>query len=224
MQPSQTDIAYDQIEERIITLTLPPGAELSEGTLVETLGIGRTPVREALQRLAREGLVIVVPRRGILVSDIDAVQQLELVAVRKEIERLMARLAGTRATDAERAAFREIAAGMRSAASAKDALWFMRHDQELNLLMATACRNPYIKKAMDLTRGLSRRFWFAHHRHVLDLPLCARLHAELAEAISSGSKQLAAKASDNLMEYIEDFTRAAIDVRVSHQPQTGSGK
>ncbi|HAE00603.1 MAG TPA: GntR family transcriptional regulator, partial [Rhodospirillaceae bacterium] len=88
---SLTEQAYRQIEERIVTLRLEPGEVLSEASLSLELGIGRTPIREALQRLAREGLVNILPRRGILVSDINVRNQLELLAVRREVERLMAR-------------------------------------------------------------------------------------------------------------------------------------
>ncbi len=87
---SLTDRAYGELEERIVTLQLEPGAVLSETTLAQQLGFGRTPVREALQRLAREGLVVIFPRRGILVSEIDVKRQLALLEVRRERERRMA--------------------------------------------------------------------------------------------------------------------------------------
>ena len=70
-----TDLAYRQIEERIVTLRLKPGEVLSEQWLSATLKIGRTPIREALQRLALEGLVRILPRKGILVSEITPRQQ-----------------------------------------------------------------------------------------------------------------------------------------------------
>ncbi len=66
-----TDRAYHELEEMIVTLQLPPGTVLSEQTLAVKLKIGRTPIREALQRLARDGLVVIMPRRGILVSEIN---------------------------------------------------------------------------------------------------------------------------------------------------------
>ena len=102
---SLTEQAYRQIEERIVTLRLEPGEVLSEASLSLELGIGRTPIREALQRLAREGLVNILPRRGILVSDINVRNQLELLAVRREVERLMARLCAVRASQEEKNAF-----------------------------------------------------------------------------------------------------------------------
>src|SRR5262252_6010756 len=94
--------AYTQLEEMITTLQLAPGQALSEPFLSSTLGIGRTPVREALQRLARERLVIVHPRRGIVIADINVRSQLKLLELRRELERLIARAAARRGTPDER--------------------------------------------------------------------------------------------------------------------------
>ena len=105
---SLTDRAYRELEELIVTLQLEPKAVLSETALSQDLGIGRTPIREALQRLAREGLVMILPRKGILVSEINPRKQLLLLAVRREIERLLARASATRLTDIERQQFIEI--------------------------------------------------------------------------------------------------------------------
>src|SRR5437868_5253498 len=74
-----TDLAYEQIEEAIITLRLAPGTSVSELQLSEMTGIGRTPIREAIQRLAREHLVVVLPQRGLLVPQIDVAKQLKLL-------------------------------------------------------------------------------------------------------------------------------------------------
>ena len=79
-----------RLEEQIVTLKLEPGALLSEQALSAELGIGRTPIREALQRLAREGLVLILPRKGILVSETDPRKQLLVLEVRRELERLLA--------------------------------------------------------------------------------------------------------------------------------------
>ena len=91
-----TDRAYAELEELIVTLQLPPGTALSELVLAKRLDIGRTPIREALQRLSRDGLVNILARRGVLVSEIDLRAQLRLLEVRRELERLMARGAAER--------------------------------------------------------------------------------------------------------------------------------
>ncbi|MFQ5773050.1 MAG: GntR family transcriptional regulator [Kiloniellaceae bacterium] len=208
---SLTDRAYRELEELIVTLELEPGAVLSEAALAERLGIGRTPIREALQRLAREGLVVILPRRGILVSEINVKRQLRLLEVRRELERLMARKAARRLSEDERAQFVEIAEGMERASRGNDDISFMRYDRRLNLLVSSAARNEYASRAMGLMHGLSRRFWYQHYKEVADLPLCARLHAQLARAIAAGDGAAAARASDELLDYIEDFTRATLD-------------
>ena len=208
---SLTEQAYRQLEEMVVTLQLAPGAVLSEAHLAKELSIGRTPVREALQRLAREGLIVILPRRGILVSEINVKRQLRLLEVRRELERLMARASAARASAQQREAFAGIAEGMDEAAAKNDDMTFMRLDRQLNRLLCQAARNEFITNTMSLIQGLSRRFWYFHYREVADLPFCARLHAELARAISSGDSAKASEACDRLMAYVEDFTRASLD-------------
>src|SRR5437588_8007786 len=97
--------------------------------------IGRTPVREALQRLAGEGLVTILPRKGILVSDLNPRNQLLVLETRRELERLLSRTGATRATKEQREQLLEIAHGMDRAAKTNDDIAFMRLDRELNRLV-----------------------------------------------------------------------------------------
>jgi DNA-binding GntR family transcriptional regulator len=208
---SLTDLAYQRIEEDIVTLTLAPGRIVSEAQLSKRIGIGRTPIREALQRLAHAGLVVILPRRGILISEIDIRSQLQLLEVRREVERLVAGNAADRATESEQERFQQIAAEMLRAAETGDDRAFLRLDRELNDLSVEASRNDFAAKSMQLMQPLSRRFWFIHYQEVADLPLCARLHAEVARSIAEGDRIKACAAFDRLLDYIETFTRATLD-------------
>ncbi len=202
--------AYRALEEQIVTLRLAPGAVVSEAILSKSLGIGRMPIREALQRLARERLVVIMPRRGVFVSEVNVRSQLRLLEVRRELERLLARSAARRATQPQRDAFSRIVAGMERSAGSDDDATFMRLDRAFNLLVLEAARNEYAAGAMTLMHGLSRRFWYIHYKEVADLPQAARLHADIARAIAAGDEREAAAASDRLMDYIESFTRATL--------------
>lgn len=213
MALSLSDRAYKKLEELIVTLRVAPGTVLTESSLVKELTIGRTPIREALQRLAREGLVVILPRRGILVSEINVGKQLKLLEVRRVLERLMAVAATERADDAERREFLAIAEGMERASAENDDLTFMRYDRHLNILLSKAARNEFASRAMGIMHGLSRRFWYVHYKEVADLPLCTRLHADLARAIAAGDTEAAGSASVRLIDYIEEFTRASLDAR-----------
>jgi DNA-binding GntR family transcriptional regulator len=207
---SLTDRAYGEIEEMIITLKLAPGSAVSESDLSAHLGIGRTPIREALQRLARERLVSIFPRRGIIVTEINVASQLRLLEVRRELERLIARSAARRATDDERDRFRALAAAFEAASKANDDVNFMRIDRDFNVLCSAASHNEFAAGAMSLMHSLSRRFWYLHHKQAADMPLTAKLHADIARAIAAGDEERAAKASDRLLNLIEKFTRSTV--------------
>ena len=99
---SLADKAYHEIRLLIVSLELAPGAVIDERELIERLEIGRTPIREALRRLAHERLVEVYPRRGMFVTGVDVRELARLSEVREVLEPEAARLAAERATDAER--------------------------------------------------------------------------------------------------------------------------
>jgi DNA-binding GntR family transcriptional regulator len=207
-----TDRAYTEIEELIVTLQLAPGEAVSEQMLSERLGIGRTPIREALQRLARERLVAILPRRGVVVSAIDVAAQLRLLEVRRELERLVARGAARRASEEERERFGELARRFEKASRAGDDKTFMRTDREFNELCLAAVKNEFAAGAMGLMNSLSRRFWFHHYKQAADMPETAKLHADIARAIAAGEEKGAAAALDRLLDSIEAFTRATVEV------------
>jgi DNA-binding GntR family transcriptional regulator len=194
----------------IVRLELPPGSAVSEAMLSERLGIGRTPIREALQRLARERLVQILPRRGVIVSDINVKSQLRLIELRREVERLVVRSAARRATEAERARFVAIADRFETSARQNDDTTFMRVDREYNELSVSAAKNEFAAGAMSLMHALSRRFWYMHYKQAADMPEVAKLHADIARAIAGGDEAGAAAASDRLLDMVESFTRATV--------------
>src|SRR6266508_6921634 len=112
MRETLTEHAYRLIEEQIVTLRLRPGDVLSEQMLSAVFKIGRTPIREALQRLAREGLITILPRKGILVSDLNPRNQLLVLEVRRELERLLSRAGAQRATPTQREQLLAVARGI----------------------------------------------------------------------------------------------------------------
>jgi DNA-binding GntR family transcriptional regulator len=173
-------------------------------------GIGRTPIREAIQRLAREHLVQVLPQRGVLISEIDVGKQLRLVETRREIERLICRSAAKRATPAQCAKFSKLATEFSESAKRNDDVAFIRADRDFNELCIQAARNEFAEGAMRLLHGLSRRFWFLHYRQAADMPEMARLHAAVASAISKSNVKGAGEALDALLDNIETFTRATV--------------
>lgn len=208
---SKSEQAYRLLEEQIVTMTIAPGAMLSEVELSQQLGIGRTPVREALQRLANEHLVEIMPRRGIRVTEINVKQQLRLIEVRRELEGLQAQLASKRANDVQKERFQLLANNMLEQSEKNDYIGFVRSDREFNELLAAASDNQFAATMLKQLHGLSRRFWHRHYQSAADLQQVAALHAAVAEAIAAGAHNEAQAAVNAHMDYIQTFTLATLE-------------
>ncbi len=212
---SLSDRAYRQLEKMIVTLQLQPGSVVTEGELGARLGIGRTPLREAIQRLALQRLVTTLPRRGLVVSEINLTDHLGVLETRRVLDRLLAAGAARRATPEERRRLKACATLMTGAAGADDLAEYMRLDQELDQLLAAAAHNHAASNAIAPLHIHCRRFWYLY-RHQGDLPRAAGYHAALVDAVVEVDEERAAEASDTLMRYLEEFTRKALDLYLNH--------
>ena len=200
--------AYDTLEEMIVTLVLPPGTTLTESVLIEETGLGRTPMREALQRLSDVGLIDIIPRQGTRVTDINVGDQLLLLEVRRELERLIATSAARRRTPEQASLLSEMALQMRRAAATDDYLLFLRVDRAFNQCIAESSANRHLVKAITPIHALARRFWYKYYRPY-DLPIAAIGHAEIMESVVAADPAAAGSASDRLLDYVVSFTRSA---------------
>jgi DNA-binding GntR family transcriptional regulator len=204
------DVAYDTIENMIVTLQLEPGSPIVEAELVEATGLGRTPLREALMRMSSNGLIEQLPRRGLIVSDIDAAGHLNVIETRRVLERLIATSAARRATPQQRKDMVARAQKMATAAKKDDLQGYMLADQALDHVVHAACRNPSAVAAVIPLIIQCRRFWYAY-QHEGDIAGGARSHMAMAEAISAGDPEAASRGADALMDYLEAFARKIID-------------
>lgn len=207
---NQAQIAYRVLEEMIVTMKLPPGSKISEKGLNRSLGLGRTPLREALQRLANEGTVKILPRAGVIVSEIDMVDQMNMIEVRRELEKIIAGRAARLATDAQRDQFSQLALRFDRAADENDENIFIPADREFNALSVKAAQNKYVMYAITPIGAQTRRFWYLYFRRFGDLAHTSRLHSVIARCIVAGDEPGAREASDALLEYVEEYTRKTL--------------
>jgi len=208
---SLAEEAYRRLEEMIVTLELRPGSVHSEAELSRRIRIGRTPMREALQRLQAQRLVTTLPRRGVVISEINIVDFLALLETRRVLDRLVATKAARRALPGQREALEKIAAGMVSAADRGDMTEYMRLDTGFDRLLEEASRSAYAQQATVPLHAHCRRFWYLY-RHNGDLPRAAELHAVMMRAVARGSEPEAGEAADALVDYLEEFARTALDL------------
>ena len=197
---SMAETAYRLLEEQLVTLKIPPGELVAERDLMERAGLGRTPVREAIQRLSAEGLLQVLPRKGLMVTPLRRSDLLQIVEARRVLERLMVVKAAERATPDQRQALQILASHMNTAGD--DLESFFRLDRRLDELLEAACYNRYLVKALAAMHSQCRRLWYLH-RHRLDLPLSAHLHSGLAQAVADGDGAGAIRALDEIITILE---------------------
>ncbi|MFQ5570651.1 MAG: GntR family transcriptional regulator [Rhodothermales bacterium] len=203
--------AYAMVEEMIVTLALPPGHVFSEADLSRRIAIGRTPLREALQRLAGDRLVVALPRKGVMVTEINITDHLALLETRRVLDRLVATRAARRATPEQRQTLRACASAMEQAVADDRIDEFMRLDRDGDALLEAASRNPFAARATASLHAHCRRFWY-RYKHESDMTRSAALHSRMMNAVADGDEEAAAAASDELVDYLEQFARTALDL------------
>jgi DNA-binding GntR family transcriptional regulator len=202
-----SDRAYAQLRERIVTLRLAPGTALREDELMTELAIGRTPLREAIKRLALENLVAVQPRSGTYVTSVDASDIVHISEVRAELEAHAAELAARRLDDELRARFEALLDRIASAAGSTDQDALIALDESIHRLVWDASRNPYLAETLERYFVLSLRVWYVVLDRVPSLGSTVLDHARLLEAILAED---ASRARALMHEHVEAFEREIV--------------
>lgn len=197
---SLAEQAYTLLEEKLVTLQLEPGSLVSEGDLIEMTRIGRTPVREAIQRLAQQELFQVIPRKGLLVAPVSRSAMLNILEIRKPLERLVVQRAALNARDDQRSALSAVARQFANVHERFDE--FLRLDHELDVLLDECSGNPFMTAALAPLRSHSRRFWYFHRKQV-QLSDAISVHSQMARLIARRDSNGAQKASDAIIAVLE---------------------
>jgi DNA-binding GntR family transcriptional regulator len=198
------DRAYADLRNRIVTLRIAPGAPIDEDLLGQELQMGRTPVREAIKRLALENLVTVFPRRGTFASEINITDLAHISDVRSQLEGHAAYRAAQRITNGQRAELAELLEELGESRESDDLEQLMDLDARVHRFVYRCTGNPYLEETLTRYFNLSLRIW---HLVIDRLPhLFARVHEhdELLHAIAAGDGE---RARSTLSEHISTFER-----------------
>src|ERR687895_780936 len=152
--------AYVELRDRIVTLRLAPGTALREDELMREMGIGRTPLREAVKRLALENLVAVQPRRGTFVTAVEAADIVNITEVRAELEGYAAELAALRMNGEARAAAEALVDELEEVTKPHEQEWLMRVDERIHHFIWEASGNPYLVETLEQYFTHSLRIWY----------------------------------------------------------------
>ena len=200
--------AYRVLEHMIVTLELAPASFVTEGALIEKLALGRTPVREAIQRLAWEGLLEVRPRAGLGVAPLHGADWLRVVEARRGVEIILARSAARLVTRESAARFHDAALAMQDSVASGSVTDFLAADKSLDEAMALAADNPFAARLAAPLQTHSRRFWFAYQA-ASGLAEAAAHHVTLIGAILDRDEDAAASEAERLMALLRLHAEAA---------------
>jgi DNA-binding GntR family transcriptional regulator len=200
------DRAYLAIRGLIVSLELPPGAVIDERELMRRLGLGRTPVREALRKLAQEQLVEVFPRRGMFVTGVDVRDLARISEVRAALEPEAARLAAERATEEERDELAELSDSIKRGAD------LMGLDERIHRAIYAAAHNDLMEKTLGEYYVLALRIWMIALGRAEDLEEAVEAHRDLITAIVVADGD---RAADLMRDHVESFERSMREVLVS---------
>lgn len=201
---SLRDVAYELIKHRITTCAYKPGEYLNEALVSTTLGIGRTPVHQAIDRLMMEGLVEVMPRKGIIVKPISLDEVMQIIEVRLLNECYGVRLAATRARQSEIDQLADVLARSAEGMANQDNEQMMMLDREFHGILAQASRNDVLGEQLGRLHDRSLRFWIIS----LNAPGHLQKVYEEHQAILTAIRDRDADAADHAMRlHIEDFQR-----------------
>jgi DNA-binding GntR family transcriptional regulator len=202
VQASQSHLAYRALELLIVTLKLAPGQMVTEKQLIDLAGHGRTPVREAIQKLEWQGLIVVRPRVGLQISDIHPEHHSQIIAVRKQLEPLAAGMVATHANTEQRQALVNCAKAMTGAAADGNLEGFLAADKLFDDMLEAACPNPFLTASLQPLQTHSRRTWFSTAT-LEKMDRSVSLHVGVIRAIKDGNEEAAKAAMATLLGYLE---------------------
>ena len=210
--------AYRRVRRMICTAELEPGAVLSESELCEQLGLGRTPVREALRALASEHLIDVYPRRGMFVAGVDPRDLMAISEVREQLEPFAAKLAAERREDADLEVIDQLLtdlAAYEHSGVELDRSWssdqvLMDLDERIHNVVYRASHNAYLAEDLESYYTHALRIWFLGLTKVTHLHQAVLEHREILEAIRDGDAERAATVMGKHIEGFEAEMRLAL--------------
>ena len=200
--------AYRLIKEKVVTLELPPSAVIDEHVLMQQLGLGRTPIREALQRLDSEGLVNIVPRRGTFVNDISVTDLQKIFELRIVLEGFCARLAAKRISSEQ---LERMEAVIRELEELRDAdpRTLMSIDKRFHRLLYLSADNEFVADVLNRLYDLSLRLWHLVLNRLTEVRHSVEQHEDVLCALRSGDcDQAEAVIQKHIVEFQQSIKSA----------------
>lgn len=201
---SLAEQAYAALRDRLVMLEIKPGEPINEDRLSAELGVGRTPIREALKRLEKERLVVAFPRRGTFATDVNISDLAHISEVRRTLEPLAASAAAERATPEDRATLTELRARLETE-HGHDNAELLRADVSVHRAIYRCVYNPFLEDTLISYDNLATRIWCVFIPRLPGMAGHVDEHVPLLTAVIDGD---ARKAAELAAQHVTGFERA----------------
>ena len=199
------EIVYEELKRQIMIGEIPPGTRMMEVELADDMGVSRTPIREAIRKLEKEGLVSIEPRRGAYASEISIKDMVDVLEVREFLEGMAAGLASKRITEEEIEALKHSIDAYRDAVEAGATEEIIEEDEIFHKLIVDCSGNKTLIQMINQVQELALRFRYIYYEDFSRYQNMPNEHQEILDAVLSGDPEVARKAADEHVLRLKEF-------------------
>ncbi len=199
------EIVYEELKMQILTGKITPGMRMMEVELAESMGVSRTPIREAIKKLEQEGLVTVEPRKGAYASQISVKDMVDILEVRQDMEGLAAHMAAYRMTPKQMKELESISVGYNKAVEEGNMADMIKYDTDFHNLIVESCNNSILTMMINQLQELLLRFRYVYYDNIKRAEKMPSEHTMIMEAIKDGRSDAARASAEMHIERIKDM-------------------
>ena len=199
------EIVYEELKRQIMIGEIPPGTRMMEVELADDMGVSRTPIREAIRKLEKEGLVSIEPRRGAYASEISIKDMVDVLEVREFLEGMAAGLASKRITEEETEAIKHAVEAYRDAVESGNTEEIIREDEIFHKLIVDCSGNKTLIQMINQVQELALRFRYIYYEDFSRYKNMPNEHQEILDAVLSGDPEVARKVADEHVLRLKEF-------------------
>ncbi len=202
------EIVYEELKRQIMVGEIAPGTRMMEVDLADEMGVSRTPVREAIRKLEKEGLVTIEPRRGAYASDISAKDMVDVLEVRQDLEGMAAGLAAQKITEGDILQLKDMTRRYKEAVEAGDIEEIIKQDEDFHKFIVGLSDNKTLIKMVSQVQELALRFRYIYYDDFSRFKNQPLEHQEIVEAIMSGDANSARRFAEVHISKLKDFVKS----------------
>lgn len=199
------EVVYEQLKIQIMEGKIAPGTRMMEVNLAEEMGVSRTPVREAIRKLEKDGLVVIEPRRGAYASDISVKDIIDTLVVRENLEALAAGITATSITEEQIAELEQIAKDYEIAINSGDVEGMIDGDENFHKMIVIFSENKTLIQLSETVQELALRFRYLYYDDFSRYQAMPEEHQKIIDALKSGDPQNATRVAGNHVNSLKQF-------------------